>query len=233
MGWLIALLLLLLFLLLLAAVLTSQIRIEFRFRRVHDDDRLEVDVKALFGFVHYRYEVPSIDYRGILTGFRFFGKEKGIAKPETQADAAVEDLNKQDVEWGKAVFKTFQENFRDYNGWLSDMMANITCTGFRWSSSVGVGSPANTAVLVGAGWGLKSFLLGRLTDKLAFKSRPILLVTPCYNRSSFSTDLEMRLQMRAGALAASGWKLLRRMGGLGHTRQVLMGIRRTLQARPS
>lgn len=230
MGWLIALLLLLL-LVLLAAVLASRIRIELRFRRARNDDRLEVDVKAIFGLFHYRYEVSKIDYRGMLGGVRLYEGKNGINPAQEKASANIEDLGKRDVEWGNSMLKSFRKNFRDYNGWLKDTAARVTCTGFRWSTSVGTGNPANTAIVVGAGWGIKSFLLGRMTEWMTFKNEPILLVAPCYNRTAFSTDMEVLLQMRAAALAISGWKLLRRMRSLGHAKRAFMSIRREPQMR--
>jgi len=229
MGGYIALSLLLVLLAIVAGVLASEIRMELRFRRARDNDRLEVDVRAVFGLVHYHYEASKIDFQGMLNGIRLFGQEKRIAKPKEAAD--IKDLNKQDIESGKRILNSFRKHFRDYNGWLSDTLAKLTCTGFRWSTSIGVKSPNQTAVLTGAGWAIKSILLGKMSEKLKFRSEPILLVTPCYNRYAFSTDLEVRLQVRAGEMAVSGWQLFRRMNSLGHAKQALKNMRRVSQAK--
>lgn len=231
MGWYIALSLCLVLLAIVAGVLASEIRMEFRFSRARDNDRLDVELRAVFGLVHYHYSVPKIDYQGMLRGVRLFGQEKPIGKPEAQAEKTVDDLNKRDVEWGIRMRKIFQAHFRDYNGWLSELVGKLTCTGFRWSTSIGVPNPAQTAVLTGGGWGLKAFLVGFLTHKLHFKTDPLLVVTPCYNRYAFSTDLEISLTVRAGAMVTSGWQLFRRMLSLGHAKQAFRSVRRLSQAR--
>ncbi|MEO3945242.1 DUF2953 domain-containing protein [Gorillibacterium sp. CAU 1737] len=232
MGWWLTLIIVLALLLIGGAILASRIHIEFRFRRAREDDRLELDVKALFGFLHYRYEVPRIDYKGIWTGFRFYGKgeEQGPSVPGTRN---IEDLNKRDVDWWTSIYRSFKENVRDYKGWVRETLARLVCTGFRWSTSIGAGNPTTTAVLTGAGWGVKAFLIGRLTDLTRVKAEPILLVSPVYNRYSFSTDVEVIMEVRLGSLVASGWSLLRRVSSLKQIKNVLRSLRRQQKAASS
>nr|WP_301290408.1 DUF2953 domain-containing protein [Paenibacillus sp. 1781tsa1] len=85
-------------------------------------------------------------------------------------------------------------------------------TQLSWSTHIGVGDAAYTAVLTGWVWSIKSIIIGFLTYQIRFDDTPVLQVMPVWSdEMEFRTDLDCRVKMRITALLIAGVTLLTRV----------------------
>ncbi|MCL6459555.1 MAG: DUF2953 domain-containing protein [Gorillibacterium sp.] len=222
MGWIIGLSLATLVCVVISIILLSNIRFHILFVRVKSDDRLRIEVKALFGIYRYCYEIPQIDYISILEGtplkIIMKGKGPGIHdKPKVENEA----LNKNFMQNNVKMFKLFVQGITNYKEWFRASISHLGCSEFSWVTRFGMGEPALTASLTGVGWTVKYGALGFISHLIPFKTAPKLDIQPQFNSFAYETELQARLQMKMASVVMSGIKLLFRMHRLKDLRKML------------
>jgi hypothetical protein len=204
------------------AALWSTIRIHLLFVRVHGDDRLRLEVKALYGLYRFCYEIPQIEYIKLLQGLPFHMNVKrkgpgasGHSRKEEEA------LNRRYLAKNRLGLKLLLRTFRNYKGWLAETLSHVRCSEFSWQTRFGMGDPALTASCSGIGWVIKSFASGVLSHMIQLKAPPKLVIQPEYNRWIYETELQVRIQIKLGRVLASVLRLLLRLHKLKDLRQLL------------
>ncbi len=94
----------------------------------------------------------------------------------------------------------------------------VRCPKLVWSTRVGAGDAARTAVLVGLLWGVKGSIVGYFTHVWDFEGEPELAVEPNYDEVGMESTLHCIVKFRLGdiivaAVAWAGSALLSSMGG--------------------
>ncbi|WP_379162211.1 DUF2953 domain-containing protein [Paenibacillus sp. sgz5001063] len=224
--WLaISLALLLLVIVLLLLILTSYIHFHFRLCRLGTDDRIELDIKAVFGLVKFHYELPALVFQGMEKGIKVKLEESGIAPVRTDKDEE-EQIDKELVtEWLQNIRKALKAT-HGLKKWLRHTMSHLQITKFDWSTDFSLGDAAGTATAVGALWGLKWTIAGWLSSQVRLKKAPKLFVAPVFrDELCFSTEAVCVGKLSAGYAFFAGIVLLRRIskveGGLHRWRELL------------
>lgn len=210
------------------AALWSTIRIHLLFVRVHGDDRLRLEVKALYGLYRFCYEIPQIEYIKLLQGLPFHMnvKRKG---PGTSGHSRKEEeaLNRRYLAKNRLGLKLLLRTFRNYKGWLTETLGHVRCSEFSWQTRFGAGEPALTASCSGIGWAIKSFASGVLSHMIQLTSPPKLVIQPEYNRWIYETEVQVRVQVKLGRVLGSGLRLLLRLHKLKDLRRLLRFYKET------
>ncbi len=224
--WLaIPLALLLLMIVVLLVILTSYIHFHFRVCRLGKDDRIELDLRALFGLVKFHYELPALVFQGIEKGIKVKLEESGLAPVRTDQDLE-EQIDKQSVaDWLKNI-RIAVKATHGLNKWLKDTMSHVEITKLDWSTDFSMGDAAYTATAAGAFWGLKWTLAGWISRFVRLKKSPRMFVAPVFSDEiSFSTEAVCVGKLSMGYAFYSGLRLLRRaskvQGGLRHWKALL------------
>lgn len=206
MGWLI---LLAGIVLLMVAVMLNDVQIRIVYSREKENDYFRMDVHGLFGLVRYRYEIPTINYRGMLNNLVLKTESKMEGK-NNPPDKRAESINRQKLmEWYEEA-KLFLSQITGFNDWMKGTMAHVRCERLLWTTELGVGDAAHTAVLTGVGWTLKSSLLGYGFQFIQLKTKPNIMVTPFYNQELFRTRFVGLLKIRTWYGVLAGIYLLAR-----------------------
>lgn len=203
---------------LLVVVLSSFIQAQFRVERIMENDELAIYVKALFGLVKFRFRVPMIRYRGLVTGVE--------VKMET---TNVPTLPKRITP--KSVMRAFENALElikhtvNWTKWVKRTLARIHCTKLHWRTDVGFGDAAETAITTGLVWSLKSSILGVIFRWVRLETKPELAVQPSYNLPQFSTNLDCIVKIRLANAMVAGLLLIlsvfRAKGGLRTWQNIL------------
>lgn len=204
------------------AALLSTIRIHLMFVRVRGDDRLRMEVKALYGLYRFCYEIPQIDYIKLVRGapFHLIAKSKGLGLPD-RSRMEEEALNRRYWAKNRLGLKLLLRTFRNYKGWLKETLSHVHCSEFSWQTRFGAGEPALTASCSGLGFAVKSFTSGVLSRLIRFTVSPKLVIQPEYNRWIYETELQVRIQIKLGWVLASGFRLLLRLRKLKDLQRLL------------
>ena len=210
--------------LLFGAAMSSRIRIRFHFIREKDNDHLSIHIRALYGLMQYKLEIPYFNFDGIWQGFTIKSEQSNTNQNKL--------LQKERSHWSMdTVIERFEQatvlirHVFDFAEWLNVTLSHIKCTELRWTTRIGLGDAADTAVGVGVIWGLKTSLLGFAFRRIRLAAKPRLAVDPQYNRHMISTSLLCIAEIRLGYAMVAGLlfivRILRVKGGLKTWQNIL------------
>ncbi len=211
---------------LIFALAQSKINICLSFVHMEQNDEIRIDVRSLFGLIRYRYIVPLLRFQGWLEGLEL-ATEK--ANPNKQGHVDGDPKRKIDFDKIKEAIDKFRillHNCFKFNQWFRRLLTRFHCTELNWKTSAGIGDAAETAVVVGTLWGLKTSLLGYIFRMIRLEAKPELQVMPVFNQNVFITEGVCRLHIRLWHLVSAGIQLLFRIlkvkGGLRAWKKVLL-----------
>lgn len=202
----------------------SSVRIGIHYRRKSHDDRIGLDVRALYGLVHLRFEIPIIKLKAL--------SAKAEVKMEAEAGSSGPPLAEKRqtitpntlMRWHHIARKTLRE-VHGLIDWLKQTLRWIQCERIFWQSKIGTGDAAETGILTGLIWGVKSTFLGSILRYVSLNTLPIVNVIPLYNQRYLSSEFECILRIRVGHAMLAGIRLLPRIwkakGGEGKWQSIL------------
>lgn len=224
--WLaIPLILLLLVVLLFLLVLASSIHFHFRVRRLGKDDRIEFDIKAVYGLVKFHYEVPALVFQSIEQGIKLKVEKSGMA-PVKRDSEKEQRVDKESVTHWLKNMRTALKATRGLKKWLRGTLSHVKISQFDWSTDFSLGDAATTATAVGALWGFKWTMIGAVSCFVRLMQSPRIFVAPVFrDEPSFATEAVCAGKLSAGYALYAGLLLLRRVskveGGLGRWKKLL------------
>lgn len=123
-----------------------------------------------------------------------------------------ERVNKRKVKkWAKDV-KVMLRATEALKLWIKQTLSRVHMTDLSWSTRVGIGDAAYTAVLIGWVWSIKSIIIGYLSYQIHFEQTPKLQVVPVWeDEMEFQTELDWKLKIRITAVLIAGITLLTRV----------------------
>lgn len=196
--------------LLLAAVLISNVHVHFTFSKHKSDDYAKITVRLLYGIVRMNYEIPSIVFRNMKEGF-LVKTEQRMSHSRGEAEGS-ERVNKRKVKkWAKEI-KIMLRATDALKLWVKQTLTRVHMTHLSWSTHIGVGDAAYTAILTGWVWSIKSIIIGFLSYQIKFEQLPVLQVVPVWeDEMEFRTELDCQMKIRMTAVLIAGLTLLTRV----------------------
>jgi hypothetical protein len=188
-------------------LLMSYIHGEFYFSRVQHNDRIFLDIKALFGLIRYRFDVPVVKFKSLQKGVMV--KAEAVKKGDSSlVGEGKQHINKERiVDFFNRVKLILESTFHLY-GWMKQTLAKVECTKVSWQTRIGVGDAPQTAITTGIVWGFKSSLLGFVFSYIRLRTQPHIQVFPQYNSPQFSTEATFAGRIRLGYALIAGIRLV-------------------------
>jgi len=190
-------------------VLSSPVVVSGFARRIGNNDDVELDVRALFGLIRYRYKLPSMSLDGMAVKVdeQVSTSKAGMNtwkefNDEIDADKVVSSIEK---------YKHILYVTRDLKGWIKNTLARVNLTEWRWSTTLGTGDAMWTAMATGAVWSIKTAIIGLLSQMVQVKNAPFMEVHPSFSGTVFKTEWSCIAQIRFGYAILAGLQLLVRM----------------------
>lgn len=191
--------------------------------RKDENDRIEVDLRALWGWIRFRYIIPFIQFRGLLQGTILESKTEDPKQNRTLSKKrkTVKLINGVN---GRRKRKKKAGSFAVFSRWLVKTLKSVQCDKFEWKTEIGSKDAAVTAFATGLLWAIKSSLVGWCTAFIRFQHPPLISVSPVYNRDRFVTAGECILKIRLGNAIIAAlllWiRILRVKGGFRSWRTI-------------
>ncbi|WP_151734433.1 DUF2953 domain-containing protein [Paenibacillus tengchongensis] len=223
--WLIVPLALLLIVIVL--ILSSFIHFHFRLCRQGKDDRIEFDIRALFGSVKIHYEVPTLVFKNLQEGVKVKLEETGTGPLKEQPDKDGH-IDKGTVTRWLDDFKLALRATKGLRKWLKETLSHVRISQLDWSTDFSLGDAAYTAAAAGALWGMKWTAAGWLSGQVRLQRQPRLFVVPVFqDELQFSTVLEGKGKLPLSYALYAGFRLgIRVLKVKGGLRQWIALIRR-------
>ncbi|GBG12078.1 hypothetical protein PAT3040_06939 [Paenibacillus agaridevorans] len=196
--------------LLTITVCASRVIIIAHAKRIGSNDDAEVRIRALFGLIKFKYQIPTAKLEGLAIKVQEEISTQHAAGRGTWKEYN-DEINPEKVVSSIEKMKQVLQLTRDLTGWLRKTMTKVELTKWNWSTSIGTGDAMWTAMATGVVWSVQSSVLGVLSQFLQLKAEPVMTVNPLFNRSAFATEWSCIAQIRFGYAILAGLQLLHRM----------------------
>jgi hypothetical protein len=183
----------------------TTMRVDLLFTRVGGNHHAEIKFATLGGIVHYRMK-----WDGGVTEETKQEDDRGV----TSADEKRENF--------ATMYQRLRCQLPFLQATLCWMLRKVTCEELRWGTTVGTGDAAETGVLTGLIWTIKSILLGLAAGYIRWDQSPQLEVAPQFNRAILEIQFHSIIRFRLGHAILAITRLLTHMRkGRGRKWQII------------
>lgn len=188
--------------------LALRAEVDFRYRRIDEEDHIDIYLSAFHGLWHTQYQIPTLQLEW----------EKG---PQLEFDQVAKGNGEKRQATTEARFRYWRQGFlsrlwlsvprllRYFKRVKSQFYRGIHCQGINWRIEIGYQDAAQTALAAGAFWTLLGFALSRLYQQVTVDVQsPALVVVPQFKKEGFLCDIQCIFQLRIGHIIFVGINLL-------------------------
>src|SRR5690606_21814511 len=161
---------------LVAFILHTSITFTIRFTQVNSYSKVQISAQALNKLVNMGLKVLY----------------------QTKVNESDDEFLINDQSKSNPIFSmpTISESIEVFHRFKKKHLRRMRCETLSWETQVGVNDPMASAMLAGSLWGVKYFLLGKLSAKFMYKERPIVKIHPLYHHTHFNTELNCVLKIK-------------------------------------
>jgi hypothetical protein len=184
----------------------TTMRVEILFTRTKGNHHAEIKFTAFWEMIHYRVKLDG-------------GGVTGKAKKKADHVAASAGGEREDF---STTYQRLLCQLPLLQATLCWMLRKVTCEKLSWGTTVGTGDAAETGVLIGLIWTIKSILLGLAAGYIRWDQSPQLEVAPQFNRAILEIQFHSIIRFRLGHAILAITRLLTHMRkGRGRKWQII------------
>ncbi|WP_128894479.1 DUF2953 domain-containing protein [Longirhabdus pacifica] len=184
-------------LVLVVIALCSLIHITFHFKKDDKNDLIKLEIKALYGLVKRKYDVPKLEWEGLKRGLLL-----KVSKKKEQFNQTTDKV-KNELDIDMDTIHLFMDRLRfmvkhtfNIRELLIDALRHIHITTLLWQTKIGFRDAVYTSLSTGVMWTMKSAVIGVGTSLVCWEKEPKITVTPQYNANVFKTDINVVMHYR-------------------------------------
>lgn len=201
---------------LLILIILSKLTATIHYYHSDDNDRLIITIKALYGLITKKIDVPVIKVEDASVKFRV--NEQKEVESSTKKKMTVNDV----IESIKDTRK-FIRSVQDAQPIIRRFFRKMVIYEFSWQSAVGTRDASLTAKLTGFIWSCKGIVQMLLFKNVDMRCQPYFEVIPSFNQKRSVTDLRCIVSISIGNTIITAVKLIvhyKRNGGHFRTHSV-------------
>lgn len=168
------------------------VRVELDYRRRDEEDALFMKASAVRGLIRFQRTFP-LDKMS----------PSSTSEKEKHHRATIGNVM-QKLPAGPPLQPFIVNLYRAIRHFLS----HVRCQKLKWHSTIGTGDAAETGILTGLVWNLKSVTMGWGSHYLAMETTASLKVTPDFNRPCLDTHFTCIVKFRLGYAILTGCRIL-------------------------
>jgi Protein of unknown function (DUF2953) len=201
--------------------LFTKLTIDLTYKFDPNDQRLVVLIKALFGLIRIRMDIPELNDTNT--------EKQKSDKPVPSLDKNFTDIDSIDEDEALKAYrpiKYWMKNMNELYKVMKKSLKKVRITQLVWKSAIGTGNAATTGIISGVGWSFKGTVIGMLSYYFSLKVQPQLEIRPIFNRKISNTYVKCIFQVRAGQAILAGlkifklWKKMKSLRQLTENRKV-------------
>lgn len=202
-----AFLLAMIILLLISLALKAEV--DFRYRRIEEEDHIEIDFRAFHGIWHTQYRIPTLQLEWE-KGPQVEMEQVAITKGGTRQATKKTRIRYIRRGWLFRFWPNVPRLLRYINRVKQQFYRGIHCKAINWRIEIGYKDAAHTAIAAGTFWAMLGFALSRLYQQVTVEVRcPALVVIPQFKKAGFLCDIQCIFQLRIGHIIFVGVNVLR------------------------
>lgn len=201
--------------------LFTKLTIDLTYKFDPNDQRLVVLIKALFGLIRIRMDIPELNDTNT--------EKQKSEKTDPSLDKNFTDIDSIDEDEALKAYrpiKYWMKNMNELYKVVKKSLKKVRITQLVWKSAIGTGNAATTGIISGVGWSFKGTVIGMLSYYFSLKVQPQLEIRPIFNRKISNTYVKCIFQVRAGQAILAGlkifklWKKMKSLRQLTENRKV-------------
>ncbi|TGE37747.1 DUF2953 domain-containing protein [Desulfosporosinus fructosivorans] len=194
---------------LLLLSLTLKAEVDFRYRRIEEEDHIEIDFRAFHGLWHTQFQIPTLQLEWE-KGPQVEIEQVAIAKGGTRKATKKARIRYIRRGWLFRFWLNIPRLLRRINRIKQQFYKGIHCKGINWRIEIGFPDAAQTAIAAGTFWTMLGFALSHLYQQVTVEvKRPALVVVPTFKKAGFLCDIRCIFQLRIGHIIFVGFNVLR------------------------
>jgi hypothetical protein len=194
---------------LLLLSLAIKVEVNCRYRRIKEEDHIEIDFRAFHGLWHVQYQIPTLQLeweKGLQLEIEQVAKAKGGTRQATKK-ARIRYLRRK---WLSRFWLNIPLLLRYIKRVKKQFYRGIHCKTINWRIEIGMKDAAQTAIAAGTFWTMYGFALSSLYKQVTVEDRcPSLQVIPQFKKKGFLCNLQCIFQSRIGHIIFVGFNVLR------------------------
>lgn len=195
--------------LLLLLSLRLKAKVDFRYKRVEEEDHIEIDFSAFRGLWHIQFKVPTLQLEWE-KGPQVEIEQVSVAKGGTRQATKKARIRYIRRGWLVRFWLNIPRLLRYINRIKQKFYRGIHCKAINWRIEIGYQDAAHTAIAAGAFWTMLGVALSRLYQQVTVEVRcPAVVVVPQFNKVGFLCDIQCIFQLRIGHIIFVGFNVLR------------------------
>lgn len=196
--------------LLLAIILVfpfTSLRLEVRYKREDGDDQLTLRLRLLWGLIRLRSSIPVMKWM----------QEEGAVKVQQKAESGPvkgtwrRRFTRRTLQRMRERYLMFRDQVHQLQALTRRFLQHVVLERLEWRSTVGTGDAAETGVITGVVWGIKSILVSTACSYVKWNKMPLLKVDPLFSEARLTTDLHCIIRFRIGYAMLAAIRLVRNM----------------------
>lgn len=203
----------------------SKMRLQIIYCRKGKDDEFVIGFSLWRGLISYKLEIPvvKIDLLGgkgrnkPVLRRSFWRTPRPVFKLKAELEGKkgrtiAEDKRRIVLPGPARLMELFMRAVRlakKYYPVIKYLLRKVQLHRLQWKTEIGTEDPFNTCILLGMVWALKGNLLAafyRLLNRGG--ARPLVAVTPSFEKSCLRTSLDCIIEVRIGYIIFTGFKAL-------------------------
>jgi hypothetical protein len=172
----------------------SKIHIQIYYKRAAKRDEAAFKVSALGGLLHYKINIPTLDFKDFDKGVKVESNYQTSTKKKKDVF-----INKENLEFWYEHFELLLHRIKNFHKSLRWFLSQVSCEKWNWKTNVGTGDAAEAGVLTGVIWGVKTTILGFISHSIQWKKSPELEVTPSFQSAVLETTFEAEFSFHLGS----------------------------------
>lgn len=186
-----------------------KIRVDFRYRRIAEEDHIDINFRAFNGIWRAYYQIPTLQLeweKGPQVEFEQVAESKGgVRKSTTKARVRYIRRGFLSRLWQNIPLIT-----KHLNHLKSQFYRGIHCKSIDWRVEIGYKDACHTAIAAGSFWTMFGFALSYLYRQVTMEVKsPAIVVVPQFKKEGFFCDIQCIFHLRIGHIIFVGLRLLR------------------------
>ena len=176
-------------------------------------DTISIRIRILFGLYTYKQEITFADFQSSLQHVSWSTKKQEQTKTPmnqektTDLDQTWIHITFEKLEHWKHSFEDILNRIQKYNHTFLTLLKIIHIDSFRWETMVGTNDAAETGVLTGIIWAMKSMVLAGVCHFFVMNDSPRLIVQPDFQQKTLRLQLDCIIHVSVGQAMFTACKL--------------------------
>lgn len=191
---------------LLFGILYSNLKVRLSYIKRGEDNDIVIDWTGLYGILKYTKKIPAMNM--VKTGGNIPPPEIGTqARIDKDNEPIDDDKPVHNVYEIKKVIDNYKKIYIKYEPYIKKIKENLILNNISWYTEIGTGDAAETAIMVGAIWAVKTSVIF-LINKSYDLPEVLINVVPNYNINTFETTIDCIFSIKLGYIINANIKVL-------------------------